>query len=61
MTMPPSAGDSDDRRLQMPRAVGQRRAELLGEIGILQHQRALQVAVAVQPGRQPEMPLEKRA
>ena len=49
----------DGRRLQVPGAVGQRRAELLGEIGILQHQRALQVALAVQPGRQPEVPLEK--
>ena len=50
-----------DRRLQMPRALGERAPERVGELGILQHQRALQVAVAVQPRRQPEVPFEQRA
>ena len=51
----------DDGRLQVRVRVRQRVAERVGELGILQHERALQVAVAVQPGRQPEVPFEQRA
>ena len=51
----------DHRRLQVARAIGQRQAERFGELRELEHQRALQIAVAVQARRQPEMPLEQRA
>ena len=38
------------RRLQVPRPLGDACAERLGELGELEHERALQIAVAVQPG-----------
>ena len=50
----------DDRRLHVARALGQRVSKRLGELRVLEHQRALQVAIAVQARRQPEMPLEER-
>ena len=44
--------------MREPRA--ERAPELLGEVGILQHQRALQITIAVQPGRQLEVPVQQR-
>ena len=60
MIRPPSAGDRTVGRPQVAHAVGQRAAERLGVTGMLQHERALQVARAVQAGRQPEMSFEQR-
>ena len=55
-------GRQHDRRLQMRATRSRERvAERVGELGILQHERTLQVPIAVQPGRQPEMPFEQRA
>ena len=48
-------------RLEVPGTLGQRGPEPFGKIRILQHERALQISVAVQAGRQPEMPVEQCA
>ena len=61
MTMPPSAGDSTTCGAERADAVGDRRAAGLGLARMLQHQRALQIPGAVQPGRQPEVSFEQRA
>jgi hypothetical protein len=45
----------------VPREFRDRAPELLGKRGVLQHERALQIAIAVQSGRQLEVPLEQRA
>ena len=45
----------------MTRKRGERRAKPFRQVRILQDQRALQVAIAVQPGRQPEVPVEQGA
>ena len=57
MTMPPRAGDRTQLAAELSRTrrrdVG---AAALGLCRVLQHQRALQIAGAVQPGRQAKMP-----
>ena len=61
ITTPPSAGDSTTVGPQIAHAVGNRAAERLGLLRVLQHQRALQIARAVQPGGQTEVTFEQRA
>ena len=51
----------DDGRRRSADALGDRAAERLGLRRMLQHERALQVAGAVQAGGQAEMPFEQRA
>ena len=61
MTMPPSAGDSTTVGDQAAGGRGDGRAQRLGARGVLEHQRALQVAGAVQAGGEPEVALEEGA
>ena len=61
MTTPPSAGDSTTVGRRSRVAIGDRAAEPLRVLRMLQHQRALQIAGAVQPRRQPEVAFEQRA
>ena len=61
MTTPPSAGDSTTVGRRRADALGDRPAERFGVRGMLQHERALQVAGAVQAGRQAEVPVEQGA
>ena len=61
MTTPPSAGESTTVAPQIAHAIGDRAAERLGLLRMLQHERALQVAGAVQPRRQAEVAFEQRA
>ena len=49
-----------DRRTEIARAVRDGATERLRIIGMLQHDRALQVAGTVQPRRQPEVAFEQR-
>ncbi len=49
-----------DRRLHVPGPLRQRGAQRIGKLRVLQDERALQIALAVQPGREPEMPFEER-
>ena len=49
-----------DGRAQRARAVGDGPAERFGRLRMLQHERALQVARAVQPGGEAEVALEQR-
>ena len=51
----------DDGRAQRLGRDGNLAAECFGVDGMLQHERALQVAAAVQAGRQPEVPIEQGA
>ena len=59
--MPPSAGDSTAVACRCRVRRGQRLAERVGKLGILQHERALKIALAVQPRGQAEVPFEERA
>ena len=43
-------GREHGRRLQVARPLGDTGAERFGELGELEHQRALEIAIAVQPG-----------
>ena len=61
ITIPPSAGDSTAVGCKVTRDAGERRAKPFRQIRILQDQRALQVSIAVQPGREPEVPVEQGA
>ena len=58
--MPPSAGERTTVGTQRGGSPGDRAPERLGVIRVLQHERALQVAGAVQAGGQPEVPFEER-
>jgi hypothetical protein len=44
----------------MPDPIRQCLPEALGQVGILKHQRALHVAVAVKARREPEVAIEQR-
>ena len=59
MMTPPSAGERTTVGAQRPGPPGDGPAEQFGVLGMLQHQRALEVARAVQPGTQAEMAFEK--
>src|ERR1700738_4752189 len=61
MTRPPRAGGGYAVPPQLARAIRDRAAEHLGVLRMLQHERALQIAGAVQPGGQPEVPVEQCA
>ena len=61
MTTPPSAGDSTTVGRQRAGAFGDGAAERLGVLRMLQHERALQVAGAVEAGGQTEVAFEQRA
>ena len=61
MTMPPSAGDITTSGSSARTAIGQGGAQGLGLARVLQHQRALQIARAVQARGQPEMSFEEGA
>ena len=54
-------GRQHDGRAEVARALRDGAAERLGVGGMLQHERALQVAGTVKPGRQTEVALEQRA
>ena len=54
-------GRQNHRRLQIARAVADGTPQRFRVRRMLQHKRALQIAWAVQPGRESEMPLEQRA
>ena len=56
MTMPPSAGDSTTSAPSADARSASAAPSALGLARILQHERALQVAGAVQSGGEPEMP-----
>ena len=58
---PSERGGQNDGRLHVARAVGQGMPQRVGELRKLEHERTLQITVAVQPRRQAEMPLEERA
>ena len=60
MTTPPSAGDSTTVGRRSASRSRDRAAERLRVLRVLQHERALQVAGAVQPRRQPEVAVEQR-
>ena len=47
--------------MKVPRALCDRGAQTAGKLGILKHQRALKIAIAVKSLGQPEMPFEQRA
>ncbi len=47
---PAERGREHGRRLQVPRPLGNACAQRFGELGELEHQRALEIAIAVQPG-----------
>ena len=51
----------DSRRLQLADACRNFHPAGLGFAGMLENERALQIAGAVQPGREPEMPFEQRS
>ncbi len=59
--MPPSAGRQDRGRLKMLHAMRERLTKRAGKLRILQDERTLEVPIAVQPGRQPEVSFEQRA
>ena len=61
MTTPPSAGDSTTVGRRSADALGERAAERFGVLRVLQHERALQIAGAVQAGGQAEVAVEQRA
>ena len=61
MTMPPSAGDRTTVGFRSAHALGERAAERFGVRRVLQHERALQIAGAVQAGGQAEMSVEQGA
>jgi len=44
----------------VPRALGEGLPQPCGEFGILQHERTLQIPIAVQAGCQPKVPFEER-
>src|SRR6266545_720286 len=53
------SGREDHGRLQMLEARGKRTPQLFGEVRVLQHERALQVPIAVKPRRKLEVPFEQ--
>ena len=59
--MPPSAGDSTVCGAKRSHDGAKRGTERLGFTRMLQHQRALQIAGAVQPGGQSEVAFEQGA
>ena len=61
MTMPPSAGDRTRGGAKRAHLSASAAPIAVGVAGVLQHQRALEVAGAMQAGRQPEMALEQGA